>query len=82
MWSGGRFMHFGEPLDDERFVAAIRLAFDRGIRTFVTADVYGAGQADSLLGRALSGVARARTTAWLAQWDTTNDCKIACNGER
>ena len=23
-WSGGRFMHFGEPLDDERFLALIR----------------------------------------------------------
>ena len=22
-WSGGRFMHFGEPLDDERFLALI-----------------------------------------------------------
>ncbi len=22
-WSGGRFMHFGEPLDDERLIALI-----------------------------------------------------------
>ena len=22
-WSGGRFMHFGEPLDDERLVALL-----------------------------------------------------------
>ena len=40
-WSGGRFMHFGEPLSDERFVAAIRHAYERGIRTFMTSDVYG-----------------------------------------
>ena len=23
-WSGGRFMRFGEPIDDERFLALIR----------------------------------------------------------
>ena len=23
-WSGGRFMHFGEPLDDERLAALLR----------------------------------------------------------
>ncbi len=57
-WSGGRFMHFGEPLDDERFLRAIRLAYDKGIRTFMTADVYGNGQADEVLGRALAGLPR------------------------
>lgn len=57
-WSGGRFMHFGEPLSDERFLAAIRHAYDRGIRTFMTSDVYGNGAADEMLGRALAGVPR------------------------
>jgi aryl-alcohol dehydrogenase-like predicted oxidoreductase len=57
-WSGGRFMHFGEPLDDERFLAAIRHAYAAGIRTFVTADVYGNGAADAMLGRALAGFPR------------------------
>ena len=57
-WSGGRFMHFGEPLDDDRFLKVIRHAYDQGIRTFLTADVYGNGQADEMLGRALSGVRR------------------------
>jgi aryl-alcohol dehydrogenase-like predicted oxidoreductase len=52
-WNGGRFMHFGEPLDDERFVAAIRHAHAQGIRTFMTADVYGNGAADEMLARAL-----------------------------
>ena len=55
-WSGGRFMHFGEPLDDERFVALI--APDESIRTVMTADVYGAGEADRMLGRAIAGRAR------------------------
>ncbi len=57
-WSGGRFMHFGEPLDDDRFLAVIRHAYDRGIRTFMTADVYGNGAADEMLARALNGVPR------------------------
>ncbi|HKQ39162.1 MAG TPA: aldo/keto reductase [Verrucomicrobiae bacterium] len=57
-WSGGRFMHFGEPLEEERYLNVIRVAYERGIRTFMTADVYGNGQADELLGRALDGIPR------------------------
>lgn len=57
-WSGGKFMHFGEMLDDERYISLIRSAFDQGVRTFVTADVYGAGRADSMLGQALQGLPR------------------------
>jgi aryl-alcohol dehydrogenase-like predicted oxidoreductase len=55
-WSGGRFMHFGEPISDDRLEALLRPG--DGIRTVMTADAYGAGEADSLLGRALSGVPR------------------------
>jgi aryl-alcohol dehydrogenase-like predicted oxidoreductase len=55
-WSGGRFMRFGEPVDDDRFAALLRP--DRRIRTILTADVYGEGAADALLGRALAGVPR------------------------
>jgi aryl-alcohol dehydrogenase-like predicted oxidoreductase len=55
-WSGGRFMHFGEPLDDDRLVAMV--APGGGIDTVITADVYGTGAADSLLGRALHGLDR------------------------
>ena len=51
-------MHFGEPLDDERFIGAIRRAYERGIRTFLTADVYGNGAADEMLGKALAGIPR------------------------
>jgi len=49
-------MRFGEPLDDERFLALI--APDESIRTVITADVYGAGEADRMLGRAIAGKAR------------------------
>jgi aryl-alcohol dehydrogenase-like predicted oxidoreductase len=52
-WSGGRFMHFGEPLDDDRFMALITP--DQSIRTVITADVYGTGDADRMLGRAIAG---------------------------
>jgi aryl-alcohol dehydrogenase-like predicted oxidoreductase len=52
-WGGGRFMRFGEPLDDERFISLI--APDDSIRTVITADVYGEGEADRTLGRALEG---------------------------
>ncbi|MBO0767932.1 MAG: aldo/keto reductase [Solirubrobacterales bacterium] len=50
-WSGGRFMHFGQPLDDERFLKLITP--DAHVRTVLTADVYGSGEADTLLGKAL-----------------------------
>ena len=55
-WSGGRFMHFGEPLDDERLTSLLRPG--AGIDTAITADVYGAGVADHALGGALAGVER------------------------
>ncbi len=57
-WSAGKYMHFGEALDDAAFRASIRAAYDAGIRTFVTADVYGVGRADEALGEALAGVDR------------------------
>jgi aryl-alcohol dehydrogenase-like predicted oxidoreductase len=55
-WSGGRFMHFGDELSDERLEALLRPG--GGIDTVVTADTYGQGEADRVLGRALAGVPR------------------------
>ena len=55
-WSGGRVMHFGEPLDDERLEALIRPGHD--ICTVVTADVYADGEADRIVGRAVTGLDR------------------------
>ncbi len=57
-WNGGRYMHFGEAIDEARFDACIRRAYDQGIRTFMTADVYGSGAADEAIGRSLAGVPR------------------------
>lgn len=49
-------MHFGEPLSDERLLALLRPG--DGIDTVMSADAYGAGEADVLLGRAIEGVNR------------------------
>jgi aryl-alcohol dehydrogenase-like predicted oxidoreductase len=56
-WSGGRFLHFGEAIDEDRLEALLRPG--DGIETVLTADAYGQGEADRLLGRALEGVPRA-----------------------
>jgi aryl-alcohol dehydrogenase-like predicted oxidoreductase len=55
-WSGGRFLHFGEAIAEDRLTALLRPG--EGIDTVLTADAYGQGEADSLLGRALEGVPR------------------------
>jgi aryl-alcohol dehydrogenase-like predicted oxidoreductase len=55
-WSGGRFLHYGVTLDDDRLVPLLRP--DEQIRTVVTADVYGEGAADRLVGRAIAGLDR------------------------
>ncbi len=55
-WSGGRYLHFGEPIAEERLEAL--LTPGDGLDTVLTADAYGAGEADRLLGRALAGADR------------------------
>jgi aryl-alcohol dehydrogenase-like predicted oxidoreductase len=55
-WSGGRFLHFGEAITTERLVDLLRP--DERLDTVLTADVYGAGDADRLLALALDGVRR------------------------
>jgi aryl-alcohol dehydrogenase-like predicted oxidoreductase len=55
-WSGGRFLHFGEAIDEERLVPLLRPG--DGIETVLTADAYGQGEADRVLARALEGLPR------------------------
>jgi aryl-alcohol dehydrogenase-like predicted oxidoreductase len=55
-WSGGRFMNFGEKVDEERLETVLRPG--DGIATVLTADTYGQGEADRMLGRAIAGVDR------------------------
>lgn len=51
-WSGGRYLHFGEKIDEDRLVRL--LTPDPGITTVITADAYGTGEADLTLGKALA----------------------------
>ena len=55
-WSGGRFLHFGAPVDEERLEALLRPG--GGIDTVLSADAYGQGEADRVLGGALAGAPR------------------------
>ena len=55
-WSGGRYLRFGAAIEPERLEALLRPG--DGIGTVLTADVYGQGEADTLLGRALAGIPR------------------------
>ncbi|MFL5899622.1 MAG: aldo/keto reductase [Solirubrobacterales bacterium] len=55
-WSGGRYLRFGEAVAEERLEALLRPG--GGIDTVLTADTYGQGEADALLGRTLVDVPR------------------------
>lgn len=55
-WSGGRFLRYGEKIDEARLEALLQPG--GGIDTVLTADTYGQGEADLVLGRALAGVPR------------------------
>jgi aryl-alcohol dehydrogenase-like predicted oxidoreductase len=55
-WSGGRFLHFGEAIEADRLAALLRPG--DGIDTVLSADAYGQGEADLVLGRALEGMPR------------------------
>jgi aryl-alcohol dehydrogenase-like predicted oxidoreductase len=55
-WSGGRFLHFGTAIAEERLVSLLRPG--GGIATVLSADAYGQGEADRVLGRALAGAPR------------------------
>ena len=51
-WSGSTALGWGE-VDDEESKRAIRAALEQGVRFFDTADVYGAGRSERVLGEAL-----------------------------
>ena len=60
-WAAGGPVYWGDTptvygeVDDARSEAALRLAYEMGCRVFDTAPAYGAGNAELILGRALSG---------------------------
>ncbi|MGH3491490.1 MAG: aldo/keto reductase [Actinopolymorphaceae bacterium] len=57
---GGPFKMFGKPdgwgaVDDDESIRAIHRALDLGVTLFDTADAYGTGHSERVLGRALAG---------------------------
>jgi aryl-alcohol dehydrogenase-like predicted oxidoreductase len=53
-WSGETPLGWGE-VDDDESIRVIHCALDLGVSFFDTADVYGAGHSERVLGRALAG---------------------------
>jgi aryl-alcohol dehydrogenase-like predicted oxidoreductase len=53
-WQAGKAMW--TDIDDRESIKAIRAAFDAGITTFDTAEVYGNGHSERILGQALEGI--------------------------
>jgi aryl-alcohol dehydrogenase-like predicted oxidoreductase len=54
----GNWLTHGGQVEEDQAVACVRAALDAGITTFDTADVYTAGRAEEVLGRALRGERR------------------------
>jgi len=53
-WDGKTPLGWGE-VDDDESIRAIHAAFDRGVNFFDTANVYGTGHSERILGHALAG---------------------------
>lgn len=51
-------MHFGKTLPEEHDHRCVTRAYEQGIRTLITADVYGSGKADALLNKVLTNFPR------------------------
>jgi aryl-alcohol dehydrogenase-like predicted oxidoreductase len=54
----GNWITHGSQVEDEQAEACVHAALDAGITTFDTADVYAAGRAETVMGRALAGERR------------------------
>ncbi|HEX2387950.1 MAG TPA: aldo/keto reductase [Solirubrobacterales bacterium] len=55
-WSGGRFMNFGEKVEESHLEELLHPG--EGISTVITADTYGQGEADRMLGRSIAAAER------------------------
>ncbi|OAA28313.1 putative oxidoreductase, aryl-alcohol dehydrogenase like protein [Frankia sp. EI5c] len=56
--SYGNWLTHGDQIEADAATACVRAAFDSGITTFDTADVYAQTRAETVLGQALTGVRR------------------------
>src|SRR5919205_2846844 len=61
-WEAGGGSEWGSAKPDERIVEAMRAATDAGITWIDTAEVYGAGHSEELVGRAVADVGRDRVS--------------------
>lgn len=68
--SGTRELGWG-PVDDDESIRALRAAADLGVTFVDTADTYGAGHAERIVGRALAH--RRGTMVWATKWGNTYD---------
>ncbi len=53
-WGMGGGFWTPDYSDDERYIRALRYAYERGVRVFDTAEMYGGGHSEELVGQALS----------------------------
>jgi aryl-alcohol dehydrogenase-like predicted oxidoreductase len=54
----GNWLTHGSQVEEDQATACVRAALDCGVTTFDTADIYAAGKAEEVLGRALKGEKR------------------------
>ena len=82
LWAAGG--HWG-PTDDEASMSGIDAALDAGVNFFDTADVYGDGHSEELLGRAMKGrrdkFVVATKLGWM-NYDGENDCSAYTTVEK
>lgn len=69
----GNWLTHGSQVEEEQAVQCVRAALDAGITTFDTADVYAQTRAESVLGRALSGVRRESVELFTKVYFPTGD---------
>ncbi len=82
LWAAGG--HWG-PVDDEASMSGIDAALDAGVNFFDTADVYGDGHSEELLGRAMKGrrdrFVVATKLGWM-NYDGERDCSAYTTVEK
>lgn len=82
LWAAGG--HWG-PTDDEASMSGIETALDAGVNFFDTADVYGDGHSEKLLGRAMRGRREKFVVATKLGWmnyDGDRDCSAYTSVEK
>lgn len=82
LWAAGG--HWG-PTDDEASMSGIEAALDAGVNFFDTADVYGDGHSEKLLGRAMKGRREKFVVATKLGWmnyDGDRDCSAYTTVEK